>query len=39
MKKNEYPDLSQIACEILAIPPSTAPTECVFSSGREVTRG
>ena len=27
MKKNDYPDLSQIACEILATPASTAPVE------------
>ena len=39
MKKNECLDLSQIACEILATPASTAPVELVFSSGGEVTRG
>ena len=39
MKKNEYPDLSQIACEILAFPASTAPVERIFSSGGEATKG
>ena len=35
MKKNEYPDLSQITCEILDFPALTAPVECIFSSGGE----
>ena len=39
MKKNEYPDLSRIACEILTTPASTAPVEQVFSSRGKVTRG
>ena len=39
IKKNEYPDLSQIACEFLAFPASTAPVEYIFSSGGEATKG
>ena len=39
MKKNEYPDLSQIACKILAFPASTAPVERIFSSRGEATKG
>ena len=39
MKKNEYPDLSRIACEILATPASTAPVEQVLSYRGKVTRG
>ena len=38
MKKNEYSDLSQIACEILATPTSTAPVEHVFFQGRNYKR-
>jgi len=38
-KRIEYPDLAQIACEILATPASTAPVERIFSSRGEVTRG
>ena len=38
-KKNDYPCISQVACEILATPASTALVERIFSSGGEVTRG
>ena len=36
MKKNEYPDLSHIACDILATPTSTAPVEHVFFPGAKL---
>ena len=38
-KRTEYPDLAQIACEILATPASTVPVERIFSSGGEVIQG
>jgi len=38
-KKEQFPSLSTMACDILATPASTAPVERIFSSGGEVTRG
>ena len=38
-KKEQFPSLSRVACDILATPASTAPVERIFSSGGEVTRG
>ena len=38
-RKEQFPSLSTVACDILATPASTAPVERIFSSGGEVTRG
>ena len=38
MRKNEYRDLSQIACEISAFPVLTT-VERIFTYGLETTRG
>ena len=38
-KKEQFPSLSTVACDIFATPASTAPVKRIFSSGGEVTRG
>lgn len=38
-KRNQYPKLALIACDILATPASTAPVERVFSSAGETSKG
>ena len=39
LKANIYPNLSLLACEILATPAATAAVERVFSNSGEATRG
>ena len=38
-KLNHFPVLAPIACDILAVPASTASVEWIFSSGGNATRG
>jgi len=38
-KETDFPNLANIACDVLAIPASTTPVERIFSTGGEATKG